>query len=89
MDEDKINLLMRKLFEKEIKDNILVSKPILKNGWIIKCSIVHDHIIIHILSTLTGQYISKYFISEDSANEFVQMIVDLPANEEFHQQSKE
>ena len=81
MDEEKINLIMRKLFEKEIKDNLLVSKPILKNGWIIKCSIVHDHIILHVFSPMTGQYISKYFITEDAANEFVQMIVDLPANE--------
>lgn len=57
--------------------------PVLRNGWYIKFSIYRDtHILLNVLSTLTGQLIMRHFTNEDDACMFLNYIMDLdPGNQ--------
>lgn len=58
--------------------------PVLKNNWVIKFSTYDDHVLLVILSMMTGQTIIRYFDNEDGAVEFINYIITCKnASEEF------
>jgi hypothetical protein len=56
--------------------------PVERNGWIIKFSQYRDsNILLFIVSRFTGQTIVRYFSHEDAAVLFINMLVELAADE--------
>jgi hypothetical protein len=58
--------------------------PVERNGWIIKFSQYRDsNILLFIVSRYTGQTIIRYFPHEDEAVLFINMVVELDADEVY------
>ncbi len=58
--------------------------PVERNGWIIKFSQYRDsNILLFVISRYTGQTIIRYFPHEDEAVLFINMVVELDAEEEY------
>jgi hypothetical protein len=56
--------------------------PVERNGWIIKFSQYRDsNILLFIVSRFTGQTIIRYFPHEDEAVLFINMVVELSADD--------
>jgi hypothetical protein len=59
-------------------------QPVARNGWIIKFSVYKDSfVLLTIISQYTGQVIMRYFKDEDEACMFINIIVELSADETY------
>ena len=64
----------------EIKSNLNCFNPVVRNGWVIKFSIYKDTgILLIFTSKYTGQTIIRYCDSEDSAVDYINVIIDKDA----------
>ena len=72
---------------KKFLDTALRTKswqPVARNGWIIKFSVYKDSfVLLTIISQYTGQVIMRYFKDEDEACMFINIIVELSADETY------
>lgn len=57
--------------------------PVLKNNWVIKFSTYDDHVLLVILSMMTGQTIIRYFDNEDGAVQFINYILLQDSSEDL------
>jgi hypothetical protein len=57
--------------------------PVLKNNWVIKFSTYDDHVLLVILSMMTGQTIIRYFDNEDGAVQFINFVLLQDASEDL------
>ena len=68
----------RSLLLQEIRSNTSYFRPAIKNGWIIKFSVhKNSDVLLIIVSKYTGQTFLRYFIEEDDAVKFINMITML------------
>jgi hypothetical protein len=59
-------------------------QPVARNGWIIKFSVYKDtFVLLTIISQYTGQVIMRHFSNEDEACMFINLIVELDADEPY------
>lgn len=57
--------------------------PVLKNNWVIKFSTYDEHVLLVILSMMTGQTIIRYFDNEDGAVQFINFVLLQDASEDL------
>jgi hypothetical protein len=59
-------------------------QPIARNGWIVKFSVYRDtNVLLTIISQCTGQVIMRHFNDEDDACMFINLIVELNAEDTY------
>lgn len=59
-------------------------QPIARNGWIVKFSVYRDsNVLLTIISQYTGQLIMRHFTDEDDACMFINLIVELNAEDTY------
>ena len=75
------------LLQQEIKSNLDCFHPVVRNGWVIKFSILKNtDILLIFTSKYTGQTIIRYCHSEDDAVDVINMVIDRDAT--VHQDSR-
>ncbi len=66
----------RDLLMQEIRSNTTYFQPAVRNGWIIKFSVYKNtEILLMFVSKYTGQTIVRYFLEEDNAVKYINMII--------------
>ncbi len=59
-------------------------QPVARNGWIIKFSVYKDSfVLLTIISQYTGQVIMRHFKDEDDACMFINLVIELDAEETY------
>ena len=59
-------------------------QPVARNGWIIKFSVYRDtNVLLTVISQYTGQVIMRHFTNEDDACMFINLVIELDADEEY------
>ena len=59
-------------------------QPVARNGWIIKFSVYKDSfVLLSIISQYTGQVIMRHFTNEDDACMFINLVIELDAEEQY------
>ena len=59
-------------------------QPVARNGWIVKFSVYKDtFVLLTIISQYTGQVIMRHFNNEDEACMFINLVIELDADEEY------
>ena len=59
-------------------------QPVARNGWIVKFSVYKDSfVLLTIVSQYTGQVIMRHFKDEDEACMFINLVVELDADEQY------
>jgi hypothetical protein len=59
-------------------------QPVARNGWIVKFSVYKDSfVLLTIVSQYTGQVIMRHFNNEDEACMFINLVIELDADEEY------
>ena len=59
-------------------------QPVARNGWIIKFSVYKDSfVLLSIISQYTGQVIMRHFKNEDDACMFINLVIELDAEEQY------
>lgn len=59
-------------------------QPVARNGWIVKFSVYKDSfVLLTIVSQYTGQVIMRHFKDEDEACMFINLVVELDAEEQY------
>ena len=67
--------------QQEIRSNLSFFRPVVKNGWVIKFSVSKDTgILLFIISKYTGQTIIRFYEKENSAVNFINMILEKDAS---------
>jgi hypothetical protein len=57
-------------------------QPVVRNGWIIKFSVFRDtNVLLTVISQYTGQVIIRHFTNEDDACMFINLVIELSADE--------
>jgi hypothetical protein len=72
---------------KKFLDTALRTKswqPVARNGWIIKFSVFRDtNVLLTVISQYTGQVIIRHFTNEDDACMFINLVIELSADETY------
>jgi hypothetical protein len=59
-------------------------QPVARNGWIIKFSVYKDtFVLLTVISQYTGQVIMRHFNNEDEACMFINLVIELDADEQY------
>ena len=59
-------------------------QPVARNGWIVKFSVYKDtFVLLTIISQYTGQVIMRHFNNEDEACMFINLVIELDADEPY------
>lgn len=74
---------LRSLLQREIQNNTNYFNPVVRNGWVIKFSVLREsNILVTVFSRYTGQTIIRYYVNEVDAVSFINMIISLdPMND--------
>ena len=78
--EEKSSKTAQTLLMQQIRSNTSYFQPVVRNGWIIKFSVyMNSDILLLITSKYTGQTIVRYFLEEDDAVKFINMVISRDA----------
>lgn len=77
----KDNTPFHKILNLDINRNCKFYVPVIRNYWYIKFSIYRNNILLIFISIITGQTIIRYFIDEDEACDYINLISSKDASE--------